>query len=152
MAKIEREGNHPDETWKNWPIFSSCARMRRSWHSPFNWLSCLRTALLGHYAIYSYLKGCESFFFCRQSLQALIGWGTIRVTSVATQISTWAAWSSGQSAGLETPSSRVRVPLPAVWDPRPRSVNSELFFLRLFFPLRTPNAFPWHAWTLAQCN
>ena len=24
---------------------------------------------------------CESFFFCRQSLQALIGWGTIRVTS-----------------------------------------------------------------------
>ena len=35
MAKIEREGNHPYETWKNWPIFSSCARMRRSWHSPF---------------------------------------------------------------------------------------------------------------------
>ena len=35
MAKIEREGNHPVETWKNWPIFSSFARMRGSWHSPF---------------------------------------------------------------------------------------------------------------------
>ena len=30
MAKIEREGNHPDGTLKNWQTFSSCARMRRS--------------------------------------------------------------------------------------------------------------------------
>ena len=68
---------------------------------------------------------------------------------VATQISTLAAWSSGQSAGLEARKSQVRVPLPAVWNPRPRSVNSQFFFcLRLCLRLRTPNAFPWHAWTL----
>ena len=35
------------------------------------------------------------FFFCRQNLEALIGWGTISVTYVATQVSTQAAWSSG---------------------------------------------------------
>ena len=34
-TKIEREGNHPDETRKNWQFFTSWARMRRSWHSPF---------------------------------------------------------------------------------------------------------------------
>ena len=55
----------------------------------------------------------SSFFFWGQNLQALIGWGTISVTS------------SGQSAGLETRKSRVRVPLPAVLNPRPRSVNSQ---------------------------
>ena len=36
MAKIEREGNHPDETWKCWPTFSRCARMRRS-NDPLKW-------------------------------------------------------------------------------------------------------------------
>ena len=63
----------------------------------------------------------------------MIGWRTISVTSHKLALFREAAWSSGQSAGLKTRRSRVRVPVAAVSNPRPRSVNSQLSFILFFF-------------------
>ena len=74
---------------------------------------------------------CESFFSVVKVCKHWLVEEQYVWRRVATQISTL-AWSSGQSAGLEARKSRVRVPLPAVWNPRPRSVNSQLFFVFVF--------------------
>ena len=75
---------------------------------------CLKCIFLSILLLVSERQRVKSgvYFFCRQSRQALIGLGTNTVTLRIITTSE-AAWSSGQSAGLETRRSRVRVSNPS---------------------------------------
>ena len=93
---------------------------------------------------YSCLKGNKSksgsFFFLwsKCASTALIGWGTISVTSrqISTSLKRQHAWvvrALDLGPGFQVPRSQVRVPLPAVSNRKPCSVNSQLSFFVCHF-------------------